>query len=147
MVGQWEMADAISELFSSGRARVCYLRNTFAPDDSFFQAFDSDPPWVHEYFAVAKSPQWGVGAKHFMQDGAVLLPLDTWAAQQITSGATFSLPFVVDTLGHYFVSRVDLASFCVFLFDSIRHEACEPVNDQVLDVVRALKQASLGRRE
>lgn len=147
MVGQWEMADAVSELFSNGKARVCYLRNTFSPDDSFFRAFDSDPPWVHEYFALAKSPQWGVGSKHFMQDGAQLLPLHIWAAQLIASAAPFSPPFVVDTLGHYFVSRVDLTSFHVFVFDSIAHEAGEPLNDQVLDVVRALKEACVGGRK
>lgn len=147
MVGQWEMADAISELFSSGKARVCYLRNTFSPDDTFFRAFDSDPPWVHEYFALAKSPQWGVGCKHFMQDGAQLLPLHIWAAQLIASAATFSPPFVVDTLGHYFVSRVDLVAFRVFVFDSIAHEAGEPLNDQVLAVARALKEACLAGRK
>ena len=54
---------------------------------------------------------------------------------------------MVDTLGHYFVSRVDLTSFHVFVFDSIAHEAGEPLNDQVLDVVRALKEACVGGRK
>jgi hypothetical protein len=147
MVGQWEMADAVSEMFSNGKARVCYLRNTFSPDDTFFRALDSDPPCVHEYFALAKSPQWGVGSKHFMQDGAQLLPLHIWAEQLIASAAPFSPPIVVDTLGHYFVSRVELASFRVFVFDSIAHECGEPVNDQVLDVARALKEACLAARK
>jgi hypothetical protein len=140
MMGQWEVADAVSSSASTGAARLCFLRNTFAADDNFFVAQDDDPLWVRDYFATGRDSRWGA-CKHFMQDGAEHLSLDDWAANTIASGATVSPPFVVDTLGHYFVARVRLTSFRAIIFDSYARHASEPLDHHVCDVVEALKKA------
>ena len=140
MVGQWEAADAISSLASTGGARLCFLRNVFEADDEFFKAQEGDPLWVQDYFATGRDSRWRA-RKHFMQDGAELLSLDDWAANAVACGATVSPPFVVDTYGHYYVARVRLTSFRAILFDSFAAHASEPLDVHVCDVVEALKKA------
>jgi hypothetical protein len=140
MMGQWEVTDAVSSLASTAGTRLCFLRNTFATDDEFFVAQDDDPLWVRDYFATGRDSRWGA-CKHFMQDGAELLSLDEWAANAIASGASVTPPFVVDTLGHYFVARVRMTSFRAIVYDSYARHASEPLDDHVCDVVDALKKA------
>jgi hypothetical protein len=141
MLGQWEVASIVSDMAASGGVTVHFLRSVFAEDDPFFRAEANDPPCVHEYFSIAKDSRWGTEAKHFMQQGADLIPLHVWAALVSASAPAFSPAFVVDNLGHYFCACIDLRSFQAYVYDSIYHSSSEPLDDHVSDVVLALKAA------
>ncbi len=140
MVGQWEIASALRALAALPEhgVRLCFLRNVF--DDDFLLA--TDPPWVHDWFSEQQAFN-ATGAKHFMQVGADLMPLELWAAT-VRNGTAASPPFIVDNAGHYFVARVkasDSVSFAdgrAYVYDSIAHQEGEPLNEHVADVLRAL---------
>jgi hypothetical protein len=144
MVGQWEIASALRALAALPEhgVRLCFLRNVL--DDDFLLA--TDPPWVHEWFLEQRIFS-AAGSKHFMQVGADLMTLESWAAT-VRADATASPPFIVDNQGHYFVARIkasDYVSFAgahAYVYDSIAHQDGEVLNEHVADVMRVLEECT-----